>query len=76
MQTKIKKWGNSLGVRIPQALAASLGVTENMIVDLAIDGEVITIKPCYPKVTLKELVSRITTKNPHTETEWGEPTGR
>ena len=30
MQSRIKKWGNSLGVRIPQGLAASIGVGEDL----------------------------------------------
>ena len=76
MQAKVKKWGNSLGIRIPLVLAQSLGITENTDVDISSDNEVITIKPSQPKPSLHQLVKEITDKNRHGETDWGKPTGR
>ena len=38
----IQKWGNSLAIRIPQALAGQLEVTEGASVELRVrDGELI-----------------------------------
>jgi len=76
MQTKVKKWGNSLGVRIPQAIAESLGIKEDTAVEVSSDKHVITIKPVRRKSTLKELVAQITPTNRHAEMKWGPPAGR
>lgn len=38
MQTKIQKWGNSLGLRIPRTLAAEARVVEGSTVDLSVEG--------------------------------------
>lgn len=73
MQTKVTKWGNSFGVRIPQALAESLGITEDTSVELFADEEVITIKPVRRKESLRELVAKITPANRHSEADWGPP---
>ena len=37
MQTKIQKWGNSLGLRIPRSFAAEAHVKEGSAVDLSVD---------------------------------------
>lgn len=45
MQTRIQKWGNSLGVRIPRALAEDVGVDPGSKVSLSVlEGELIVIK--------------------------------
>ena len=74
LQTKIRKWGNSLGIRIPQQLAVAIGIAENSTVEIETDGENIRIKAARP--TLKELVREITDENRHAETDWGSPKGR
>jgi len=37
MQTKIQKWGNSLGLRIPRSFAAEAQVEEGATVDLSVE---------------------------------------
>jgi antitoxin MazE len=37
MQTKIQKWGNSLGLRIPRSFAAEAQVKEGAAVDLSVE---------------------------------------
>ncbi|MBU6172838.1 MAG: AbrB/MazE/SpoVT family DNA-binding domain-containing protein, partial [Planctomycetes bacterium] len=38
----VQKWGNSLAIRIPHALAGQMDVTEGTAVDLCVrDGELI-----------------------------------
>jgi antitoxin MazE len=75
--SSVKKWGNSLAVRIPSAVAQDLGLSENSTVQITSDGAVATIKPkkC-DKVSLKELVAGITPDNRHQEVDWGEPVGK
>lgn len=77
MQTKIQKWGNSLGLRIPKALAEQAGVEAGSDVDLSVeDGELIVRPRKSPRYQLKELLRTVTPKNVHREVETGEPLGR
>ncbi len=77
MQTKIQKWGNSLGLRIPKLFAQQAGVEAGSDVDLSVeDGELI-VRPWRPhRYELKELLQSVTAKNVHSEIETGEPVGR
>lgn len=74
--TQVSKWGNSLAVRIPKALAedAQLREGEPVTVTVPLDGGLV-IKPSRHKYQLRQLVSRITAKNRHEETDWGQPKG-
>lgn len=74
MQTKIKKWGNSLAVRIPSELANSLGLSEDSNVEMIIQNGKLVIKPVM-KYTLEELVSQITEENRHDLIDFGPPMG-
>jgi antitoxin MazE len=75
--SSVKKWGNSLAVRIPSAVAQDLGLSENSTVQITSDGAVATIKPKKgDKASLKELVAGITPDNRHQEVDWGEPVGK
>lgn len=76
MRSRIKKWGNSLGVRIPQSLAASIGVRENMPIDVSVEGGAIVIKPAATRIKLHELVQGITPSNTHSEIDWDSRNGR
>ncbi len=80
MQTKLAKWGNSLGVRIPGAVLAEtkLGVGSNVEIT-AEDGE-LRLKPVKParrkRYTLDELLKGMTPENVHPEIDWGPDVGR
>ena len=77
MATKIRKWGNSLGIRIPQALAKLLGITEGSDVDLTVrDGELILTPRSAEIPTLDELVAGITRSNRHDGIDTGPAVGR
>ena len=45
MKAKIKKWGNSLALRIPKSFALNANLKQNKLVDLSIDKERIIITP-------------------------------
>ena len=52
MTTKIKKWGNSFGIRIPKNILEQIGLSENTEVDFTVSGNSLKIKPTeekYPK---------------------------
>ncbi len=78
MNQKIQKWGNSLAVRIPKALAAQLHLDEGTPFSLVVEGESLVIRKekRVPRYSLEELVAQITDDNLHPETDWGAPVGR
>jgi len=77
MQTKVQKWGNSLGLRIPKSFAEQAGVEAGSEVDLAVeDGELIVRPRRQPRYELKDLLRSVTAKNVHKEVETGDPVGR
>ena len=66
MQTKIQRWGNSLGLRIPRSFAEEAGVEAGSQVDLSVqDGDLIVRAAKRRKYQLSELLKKITTKNLH-----------
>jgi antitoxin MazE len=60
MRTTVRKWGNSLGVRIPAGVAADVRLEEGAEVELTIRGGELVI---VPVLSLAELVARITPDN-------------
>lgn len=77
MQTKIQKWGNSLGLRIPKSFAEQAGVEAGSDVDLSIESGELIVRPWRARrYDLKELLRSVTAKNIHREVETGEPLGR
>jgi antitoxin MazE len=74
--SRIAKWGNSLAVRIPFAIAKEAALSEGDSVKLALDGEGgIILRPTRRRYELSDLVGQITPKNRHRETDWGRPKG-
>ncbi|MCE5293087.1 MAG: AbrB/MazE/SpoVT family DNA-binding domain-containing protein [Chlamydiales bacterium] len=63
MQSHVKKWGNSLGVRIPAPLAKKLNLHEGSSVLLEIDQGRLIVQP--PKYDLETMLGEITPKNQH-----------
>lgn len=77
MQTKIKKWGNSLALRIPKLLALDVNLKLNELVDLSIDKDSIIITPIGEKeYSLEKLLKGVTKNNLHGEFDTGEPVGK
>ena len=77
MVTKILKWGNSLGLRIPKAFAKEAGVDEGSDVDISLDGDRIVIRLARPaSYQLNDLVSQVREDNIHDEVSTGKPVGR
>jgi antitoxin MazE len=75
-EAMISKWGNSLAVRIPLAIARQASLGEGDSVTLAVDQNGgIVLRPTRRKYELADLVSRITPRNHHRETDWGPPAG-
>jgi antitoxin MazE len=71
---QVQKWGNSLGVRIPKAIAMKVGLEEGSEIDFDVEDDKIIIKRKAQK--LKELLSQITPDNIHKEVSTGDAEGR
>lgn len=74
MKTKIQKWGNSLAVRLPKAIATEKALTEGTGVLVSIKHDQIVIEPDTDE-SLDALTARITPENLHSESDWGTKVG-
>lgn len=74
MLSHISKWGNSLGVRIPRAMAEQVGISEGISIRLVIKDNDILIqkKTC----SLESLLSEVNPQNIHHEIESGSARGK
>ncbi|MDR1803619.1 MAG: AbrB/MazE/SpoVT family DNA-binding domain-containing protein [Treponema sp.] len=55
----VQKWGNSLGIRIPNLIARELSLRNSSIVDINDHGNEIIIKP-VKKNRLSEMPEKVT----------------
>lgn len=77
MQTRIQRWGNSLGLRIPKSFAAEADVTVGSTVDLSIENGQLIVRPISkPEYDLDELLEQVHSRNIHKPVDFGPPAGR
>lgn len=77
MTTKILKWGNSLGLRIPMSFAKDVGIEEGSAVDISLEGDRLVIRSVKTaKYQLSELLSQVQKNNMHEEVSTGDAMGR
>jgi antitoxin MazE len=74
MNMMIAKWGNSLGLRIPSAVAKAVGVEEGTPVRISARKGIITVEP-VDDYSLEKLVAGITPENKHDAVETGASVG-
>jgi len=76
MKAKAAVWGNSIGVRLPAALAADVGIKAGTEVAVTREGRALKIVPKpSPRYTLKGLLAGLNKKNLHGETSTGPAVG-
>jgi antitoxin MazE len=76
METVIKKWGNSLALRIPKPLADEVGLEEDSAVDLFLEEGKLVIAPAMaPRYALESLLAEVTVENLHDEVDVGVAVG-
>ncbi len=76
MKARIGKWGNNLGVRLPQPFALANRLRQGMNVEIAFSDVGLVLSRSPKKYSLKDLVARITPENLHGEMDWGAIEGR
>ena len=74
MTVSIKKWGNSLALRIPKDIAQTLHIENNSTLELSIKDGALVIEP-QKSTLLESLVSRIDVNNLHVEVDTGKVVG-
>ena len=67
MSTKIRKWGNSMGVRIPKTLMEKANLNVNSDIEIECKNQKIIIFSKKTPIQLKDLLSQITKDNLHSE---------
>lgn len=71
MITKIQKWGNSLGLRIPKALARDAQVQEGARVDLTVKNGCLLVVPTRSNTCdLDSLLAQVSPSNLHAEVDF------
>jgi antitoxin MazE len=76
VRAKIQKWGNSLALRVPKAVAELIGVSDGAEVELSVDQNRLVITPARRRrYTLQELVAGITEENRRDEIDTGPSVG-
>jgi antitoxin MazE len=59
MEIELRKWGNSIGFRIPQKVAESFGVDEHSVVELTESKDALVITKKRDVATLDDLLASI-----------------
>ena len=76
MITRIQKWGNSLGLRIPRALAEDADVREGSSVDISVRRGSLVIRPVKrQEYRLEDLLAEVKLSNLHEEVDVSGPVG-
>jgi len=77
VKTQLAKWGNSMAVRIPKAVAEAARLRPGDQLEMAVeDSGTLRIRKKKGKQKLSQLVRGITPENLHAESDWGAPTGK
>ena len=68
MRATVRKWGNSLALRIPSGLAEDAHLRDGIEVDVAVEGGRLVVAPvAASEVSLDALLADVTPENVHGE---------
>lgn len=79
MLTRVRKWGNSQGVRLPTTILEEARLAVDDEVDVTVEGARIIVQPSprvRGKYRLEDLVARMPEDYAPQEENWGDPAGR
>jgi len=76
MKAKIARWDNSLGVRIPRAIAGRVGLTEGASVEIEAKNDRSVLSPSRPRYRLEDLLTGMTPRAMRAAYDWGPDKGR
>lgn len=76
MRARIQKWGDSLAVKIPESVAADVGLSENLWIDLrSLSGHLEIVPLCSETPLLEDMLALVTEENLHREIDVGASIG-
>jgi antitoxin MazE len=76
MNTTLQMWGNSLALRIPQAIAKQIQIGRGDDVELRVAANELRIRPARQRYRVSKLIGKITPANRHNEISWGKSVGK
>jgi len=77
METRLQRWGNSDGIRIPSIFLKSLNLKTNDIVELVQETDkIIIFKPKKEKISLKNKLENYNGNNVVKDFVWDEAKGK
>jgi antitoxin MazE len=76
MQVLVSKWGNSLGLRLPKALTAEIGVSDGQKVEIRAEGGRLIVEPVRATYTWAQMMENVTPEAMGEAFDWGEDVGR
>lgn len=77
MRAVLRKWGNSVAVRVPAAVMEEAHLTIDQAIDIRVEQGRIVIEPIsISEFDLDSLLAGITPENRHEEASFGAPVGR
>lgn len=79
MLTKVQRWGNSQGVRVPLRLLEEVNISVGDEVDVIVQDGSIVVSPSQRirgRYRLKDLLAQMPEDYTPAEEDWGPPVGR
>lgn len=76
MQSQVKKWGNSQGLRLPQELLRQVNLAVGDKVDISVEDQKLVITKSRRRRSLDELLVLMPDDYQGTEEDFGPPVGR
>jgi antitoxin MazE len=75
MKVQVQKWGNSLALRIPKAIAVETRIEQGSTMEMTLSKNGILVEPHEKEMTLDNLLAEISSDNLHGEIEFGKSEG-
>ena len=78
MKGTVQKWGNSLALRIPSAMAKEIALGEGSSVEINAESGKLVVKPSKKKakIDIDALIAKINPKDRPKDDPWGAAMGR
>jgi antitoxin MazE len=71
MVTSVKKWGNSLGIRLPKSIAEDIVINDGSKLNIIVKNGKIELTKVESELNLDDLIAGITEQNLHNEIDSG-----
>ena len=77
MRVAVRKWGNSLALRIPKAVAVDSKIKQGSLVEVSVaKGKLVVTPVSQQSFSLAQLLAGVTKRNLHAEVDTGGPAER